>query len=112
MAADSTALSCIANDFGYEEVFSRQLSSLGAAGDLLIVLSTSGNSQNILRALEKSKEMSITCVALLGGKGGHAAGKADYQIIVPSQETARIQEVHLMIGHTLCEIAEIELGLS
>jgi D-sedoheptulose 7-phosphate isomerase len=109
--ADTTAITCIANDFGYDEIFARQLSGLGKTDDLLIVLSTSGNSSNVLKALEQASLMGIKTIALLGKDGGRAKDKADYQVVVPSQETARIQEVHLLIGHTLCEIAELDLGL-
>lgn len=110
--ADTTAITCIANDFGYDEIFARQLSGLGKTGDLLIVLSTSGNSSNVLKAVTQANLMGIQSIALLGKDGGFVKDKADYQIIVPSNETARIQEVHLLIGHTLCEIAEIELGIA
>lgn len=110
--ADTTAITCIANDFGYDEIFARQLSGLGNSGDLLVVLSTSGNSPNILKVLEQANLMGIKSIAFLGKNGGFAKDKADYQIVVPSEETARIQEVHLLIGHTLCEITELDLGLA
>jgi D-sedoheptulose 7-phosphate isomerase len=110
--ADTTTITCIANDFGYDEIFARQLSGLANPGDILVALSTSGNSPNILKALEQANLMGIRSVALLGNNGGFAKDKADFQIVVPSKETARIQEVHLLIGHTLCEIAELELGLA
>ncbi len=108
--ADSTALTCIANDFGYDEIYARQLQGLSKPGDLLIVLSTSGNSRNIVRALEQARDSNVQTVAFLGKGGGSAAGIADISIVVPGSETARIQEVHLLIGHTLCELAEMALG--
>ena len=108
--ADTTAITCIANDFGYDEIFSRQLQGLGRAGDLIVVLSTSGNSANILRALEQAREANIKSIALLGKGGGPAADLSDIPIVVSGTETARIQEVHLLIGHTLCELAEVSLG--
>ena len=108
--ADSTALTCIANDFGYDEIYARQLQGLSKPGDLLIVLSTSGNSRNIVRVLEQARDSNVQTIALLGKGGGSAAGMADIPIVVPGSETARIQEVHLLIGHTLCELAEIALG--
>ena len=112
LSADTTAITCIANDFGYDEIFSRQLSGLGRPGDLLIVLSTSGQSPNIVKVLKTAKYMGIKSVALLGKGGGLSKNLADLEVIVPSQETARIQEIQLMLGHSLCEIAEINLGIA
>ncbi|WP_426829655.1 D-sedoheptulose-7-phosphate isomerase [Candidatus Planktophila dulcis] len=108
--ADTTAITCIANDFGYDEIYARQLQGLSKPGDLLVVLSTSGNSLNIVRALEQAKISKVHSIALLGKGGGPAMALAEIPILVPGTETARIQEVHLLIGHTLCELAEIALG--
>ena len=108
--SDTTAITCIANDFGYDEVFARQLQGLSRENDLLVVLSTSGMSRNIVRVLEQSKKSNVKSIAMLGKGGGAAAEVADISIVVPGSETARIQEVHLLIGHTLCELAEIALG--
>jgi len=108
--ADTTLITCIANDFGYDEIYARQLEGLAEPGDLLIVLSTSGQSKNIIRVLEQSKLSGVTSIGLLGKGGGAAAKLSDYSIIIESDETARIQEAHLLIGHTLCEYAEIKLG--
>jgi len=108
--ADTSALTCIANDFGYEEIFARQLEGLAKKGDVLVVLSTSGKSENILKALRKAKQIGVTSIALLGKDGGDAVQIADHSIVVDSVETARIQEIHLLIGHTLCEFAEMDLG--
>ena len=110
--ADTSAITCIANDFGYDEIFARQLEGLGKKGDVLIVLSSSGKSENILRALRKAKKMSITSIALLGKGGGEAVALSDFAIVIESDETARIQEMHLLLGHTLCEFAEIALGIA
>jgi len=110
--ADTSAITCIANDFGYDEIFSRQLEGLGKKGDVLVVLSTSGNSENISRVLRKAKDLGVVSIALLGKGGGIAASLSDYSIVIDSEETARIQEVHLLLGHTLCEYAEIELGIA
>ena len=110
--ADTSAITCIANDFGYEEIFARQLEGLGKKGDVLIVLSSSGKSENILRVLRKAKEMSVTSIALLGKGGGQALALSDFSIVIESDETARIQELHLLIGHTFCEFAEIDLGIA
>jgi D-sedoheptulose 7-phosphate isomerase len=108
--ADTTAITCIANDFGYDEIYARQLQGLSKPGDLLLVLSTSGNSVNIVRALEQAKISKVHSIALLGKGGGPAMALTEIPILVPGTETARIQEVHLLIGHTLCELAEIALG--
>ncbi len=108
--ADTSALTCIANDFGYDEIFARQLEGLAKKGDVLVVLSTSGKSGNILQVLRKAKEIGVTSIALLGKGGGDAVSIADHSIVVNSTETARIQEIHLLIGHTFCEFAEMELG--
>lgn len=108
--SDTSAITCIANDFGFDEIFARQLEGLAKEGDVLVVLSTSGKSENILRALRKAKELGITSIALLGKGGGAAANLANHTIIIESSETARIQELHLLIGHTFCEFAEMEMG--
>lgn len=110
--SDMSSITCIANDFGYEEIFSRQVEGLAKKGDVLIVLSTSGLSQNICNALIKSRELGVETIAFLGKEGGIAKGLASYSIVVASSETARIQEIHLLLGHTLCESVEINLGLS
>ena len=110
--ADTAAITCIANDFGYDEIFARQLEGLGKKGDVLVVLSSSGKSENILRVLQKAKRMGITTIALLGKGGGEAVALSDFAIVIESEETARIQEMHLLLGHTLCEYAEITLGMA
>ena len=110
--ADTAAITCIANDFGYDEIFARQLEGLGKKGDVLVVLSTSGKSENILKVLQKAKGMGITSIALLGKGGGQAVALSDFAIVIESEETARIQEIHLLLGHTLCEYAEIALGMA
>jgi D-sedoheptulose 7-phosphate isomerase len=110
--SDIAALTCIANDFGYAEIYARQLKGLGKAGDLLIVLSTSGNSENVLKCLDVARQTDITTAALLGKDGGEASGKSDFEIIIDSKITARIQELHKFIGHTICQIIERELGFS
>jgi D-sedoheptulose 7-phosphate isomerase len=108
--SDTSAITCIANDFGYDEIFARQLEGLAKPGDVLVVLSTSGKSENILRVLRKANELGVTSIALLGKGGGPAANLASHAIIIESSETARIQEMHLLMGHTFCEFAEMEMG--
>jgi D-sedoheptulose 7-phosphate isomerase len=109
LSSDLSVITCIANDFGYEKVFSRQLSALAKKGDILIVLSTSGESKNIVEVLSLAKQIQIKSIAFLGNGGGQASKIADFSIIIDSSETARIQEMHLLLGHTLCEYAEIKM---
>jgi D-sedoheptulose 7-phosphate isomerase len=106
--ADSTALTCIGNDFGFDEIFSRQLEGLGAKGDLLVVFSTSGNSPNILNALDAAKRLGMKTAALLGKGGGKAKGRADFEIIVASNDSGRAQEAHTVVMHALLEVIERE----
>jgi D-sedoheptulose 7-phosphate isomerase len=107
--ADPTLLTCIANDYGFEAVFSRQVEGLGKSPDILICFTTSGNSINILRALDAGKACGLKTVALLGKDGGKAKGKADWELIVESTDTARIQEAHTFLLHALLERVECEL---
>ncbi len=109
LTTDSSNLTAIGNDYGYDRVFSRQLEGMGQEGDLFIGISTSGNSQNIINAFESAKAKGITTVALTGRDGGKMAQMADYALIVPSNATPRIQESHILIGHILCDIIEKEL---
>jgi D-sedoheptulose 7-phosphate isomerase len=102
-------LTCIGNDFGFDEVFARQVEGLGGKNDLLVCFTTSGNSTNVLRALAVAKKMGVTTVALLGKDGGQAKSKADLELIVNSSDTARIQEAHTLILHALLERIEREL---
>lgn len=112
LSTDSSALTCISNDYGYEHVFTRQVQGLGKDGDCLVGISTSGNSANILNAFEYARSTGIHTIGLLGRDGGALAPLSDIAVIVPSQITARIQEAHIMIGHTLCGIVEHNLSLS
>jgi len=109
LTADTSNLTAIGNDYGYEKVFSRQVEGMGQEGDLFIGISTSGNSQNIINAFESAKAKGITTVALTGRDGGKMAQMADYALVVPSNSTPRIQESHILIGHILCDIIEKEL---
>ncbi len=109
LTTDTSNLTAIGNDYGYDKVFSRQLEGMGQDGDLFIGISTSGNSQNIVNAFESAKAKNITTVALVGRDGGKMGELADYAIIVPSNDTPRIQESHILIGHMLCDIIEKEL---
>ena len=111
LCADAPLLTCIANDFGYDTVFARQVEGLGRAGDALIVFSTSGNSANLVAALTAGRRQGLTTISLLGKTGGKCRGLADHDIIVPSATTARIQEVHTFILHAWLGLIEAEPGL-
>lgn len=103
---DSTLVSCVANDYGWSESFSRPLSGLATAGDLLVVFSTSGRSANVVRVLEMAAELQVASLAFLGRDGGACRGLATWEVIVNSGDTARIQEAHLFLLHWLCEQIE------
>jgi len=106
LTTDIAAITCIANDYGFEELFARQVRAHGQKGDIAIAISTSGNSPNVLRGIEAARECGLTTIAWTGGTGGKLAGMADYAFIVPSTVTARIQESHITLGHVLCELIE------
>jgi len=109
LTTDTSNLTAIGNDYGYDKVFSRQLEGMGQEGDLFIGISTSGNSKNIVNAFISAKDKKIFTVALVGKDGGEMADLADISLIVPSNSTPRIQESHILIGHILCDIIEKEL---
>jgi D-sedoheptulose 7-phosphate isomerase len=109
LTADSAALTCIGNDFGYEQVFARQIEGLARPGDLLLCFSTSGNSPNITAALRAARARGASSVALLGKDGGAARGLADLALVVASDDTARIQEAHLQVLHFICEAVEVAI---
>jgi D-sedoheptulose 7-phosphate isomerase len=109
LTTDTSCLTAIGNDYGYDKVFSRQLEGMGQEGDLFIGISTSGNSKNIINAFMSAKQKGITTVALVGRDGGEMAKIADIALVVPSDSTPRIQEAHILIGHIICDIIEKEL---
>jgi D-sedoheptulose 7-phosphate isomerase len=110
LTTDTSALTAIANDFGYDDVFARQVRALGAAGDVAIAISTSGRSPNVLRAVEACRELGIGTVGLTGGDGGALAGMVDLNLQVSaSRESARIQETHILVGHVICEMVDRRL---
>lgn len=109
LTTDTSTLTSIANDYSYDEVFSKQVRALGQAGDILLAISTSGNSRNVIKAMEAALSRDMTIIALTGKDGGEMAGflnENDVEIRVPSNRTARIQEVHLLVIHNLCEIID------
>ncbi len=111
LTTDTSALTAAGNDYGYEFVFSRQIEALGKAGDVVIGISTSGQSANVIKALEVAKQMNITAAGFTGKDGGNMKGLADPLLIVPSNTTARIQEMHITLGQMLCGALELKLGL-
>ncbi|MGH8179530.1 MAG: D-sedoheptulose-7-phosphate isomerase [Steroidobacteraceae bacterium] len=112
LTTDTSALTSIANDYSFDEVFSRQVMGLGGKGDCLLAISTSGNSRNVLRAVEVARAAGIRVIGLLGRDGGALRALCDVAIVVPSTTTARIQEAHTFIGHTLCAMVEEALGVA
>lgn len=103
LTTDTSALTAIANDYGYERVFDRQVEALANKGDLLIGISTSGNSPNILAALKTAKELGCQTIGLSGRDGGLMNEACDLNIVIPSDDTPRIQEMHILVGHTICQ---------
>lgn len=112
LSTDSSALTCIGNDYAFDEVFARQVQGLARSGDVLVAISTSGNSRNVIRAVEEAKAVGAKVVGFLGRDGGALRSMCDVAIVVPSQVTARIQESHILIGHTLCGLIEEHMGLA
>jgi D-sedoheptulose 7-phosphate isomerase len=110
LTTDTSALTAAGNDLGFEHIFARQIEALGKPGDLVIAISTSGNSPNILAALQQAREMQLVTAAFGGRGGGAMAGLADHLLVVPSDTTARIQEMHITLGQMLCGAIELELG--
>lgn len=108
--ANTSALTAVGNDYGYEQVFARELSAHARPGDVFLAISTSGNSPNILRAIEAARERKVTVIGLTGDTGGKMRTACDLCLCVPSKTTARIQEMHITIGHTICELVEERLG--
>ena len=106
LAADGTALTCIGNDYGFDEVFGRQVEGLGSAGDVLVLFSTSGRARNLARALEAARAGGLTVMALLGRDGGPIRGKAGHEILIEADATERIQEAHQVIVHLILDAVE------
>ena len=109
--ADSAVMTCIVNDYGYEHIFSRQVEGLGSEGDVLVGITTSGNSENVLNALAVANQKQMTTIGLLGKGGGKALSLVSEAIVINSNTTARIQEMHITIGHILCDLIEEGLHL-
>lgn len=110
LATDMAAVTCIANDYAYDEIFARQVRAHGQKGDLAIAISTSGNSANVLKAVEAARAAGLITVGWTGGSGGKLAGLVDHAFVVPSAVTARIQESHITLGHVLCELIDEQIS--
>jgi D-sedoheptulose 7-phosphate isomerase len=106
LGTDMAAITCIANDYDYAEIFARQVTAHGQKGDITIAISTSGNSPNVLKGVDAARGRGLSTVGWTGGTGGKLAGLVEYPFIVPSTVTARIQESHITLGHVLCELIE------
>lgn len=111
LTTDTSAITAGGNDIGFDNIFSRQVAALGKAGDIAIGISTSGNSENVIRGLQQAKDMGFTPAAFGGKGGGRMNDLAAPYLVVPSETTARIQEMHILIGHMLCDGLERKLGL-
>ncbi len=109
LTANTSILTCIGNDYGYEQVFCRQIRALGQRGDVAVAISTSGNSRNVLLATEAAREMELVTVGLTGSDGGELGPMVQYHMNVPHHSTARVQEIHIMLGHILCELVDENL---
>jgi D-sedoheptulose 7-phosphate isomerase len=106
LTTNTSILTSLANDYGYEVIFAKQIEALGNKGDVAVGISTSGKAKNVIRGIEQAKHRGLVTVGLTGGNGGVLAKIADFSLIVPSKVTARIQEAHITIGHIICELAE------
>lgn len=109
LTTDTSVLTAIGNDYGYEHVFARQLEAVGAAGDVFVAISTSGHSPNVLKALDVARGKGIVTVGMTGRQGGRMPERCDYLLRVPSDSTPRIQEGHIAIGHAICQIIEAQI---
>ena len=110
LTTDTSALTAIGNDYGFDQVFARQLEALAKSGDVLMGLSTSGSSKNVVRAFEKARELGLTTISLIGPNGGDLAGLADVYVAAPGDDTSVVQECHIAALHAVCEIVERNLS--
>jgi D-sedoheptulose 7-phosphate isomerase len=108
LTTDTSILTSVGNDYGFDFIFSRQVEALCVPGDVVFGISTSGNSSNVVRAIETARQIGATTVAMSGGTGGKLAALCDHNLVMPSNDTPRIQEAHIFIGHMLCELAEAD----
>ncbi|HEY8119024.1 MAG TPA: D-sedoheptulose 7-phosphate isomerase [Methylophilaceae bacterium] len=108
LSTDTSILTSVGNDYGYDYVFARQIEALCRPEDMVIGITTSGNSANVVRAIEEAKRIGATTVGLTGGRGGKLTGLCDFNLIMPSSDTPRIQEAHIFVGHSLCQLMEAD----
>jgi len=108
LTVDTSALTAIGNDYGFEKIFSRQVEAYGREGDTLIAISTSGNSKNVIEAIESAKKLGLNIITLSGKDGGKMKSLGDVNIVIPSNNTPRIQEMHIMVGHMICALIDKE----
>ncbi len=108
LTTDTSALTAISNDFGFDAVFERQVEGLAQSGDVLVAISTSGKSTNVLRAVAKARELGCTTIGLTGGEGEPLSSTCDYSLVIPVSRTSRIQEIHIIIGHIWCELVDLK----
>jgi len=109
LTTDTSILTSISNDYDFSDVFSKQIKALGVKGDVAVAISTSGNSPNIIKGIEACQSLGIASVLLTGGNGGKALNMCDYEFIVHTSDTPRIQEIHIILGHVLCEMVDFKL---
>tara|TARA_B110000008_G_C16959056_1_gene559387 strand:+ start:441 stop:1007 length:567 start_codon:yes stop_codon:yes gene_type:complete len=110
LTTDTSILTCVGNDYGYEEIFARQVEALASKQDVIIAISTGGTSENVVNALKISSKKKCKTIGLSGKGGGKFNELCDVNIVVPSEDTARIQEIHIFVGHTICELIDFELA--
>ena len=108
LTTDTSIITAVGNDYGYEEIFTRQLNAIGKSGDILFMISTSGNSKNLINLIPIANQLKVTTIGLLGKNGGELGKLVDIPIIIPSNTTARIQEMHILIGHIICGLVDNE----
>ena len=106
LTTDTSILTAVGNDYGYERIFERQIEALGQKGDVLFAISTSGHSKNVLKGVQKAKAMGLYTIGLTGGTGGELKTQVDLPLVIPSKKTSRIQESHILIGHIICECVD------
>ncbi len=109
LTTDTSIITSIGNDYDFSEIFVKQIKALGAAGDIVIAISTSGNSPNVIKAIEACKKLDLTIILLSGSSGGKALELSDYAFLVPTGDTPRIQEIHIILAHVLCEMVDFKL---
>ena len=110
LTTDTSCLTALGNDYNFDIIFARQIEGLGKKGDIAFGISTSGNSKNVIKGIKKAKELGLKTISLTGCDGGELAGLADISIIVPSKNTARVQESHICVAHVICELVENEVA--